>query len=382
MSARERNDQKLFFRLLARATETAALCAMLYALGSSSCRTTQPTEPQDTTKTHVDTTSHNFTWTLDTLGASGWIRDVYIASDTDIWVVGLISLLDSTGHLSDAYNGARWNGRKWEFLRIEFPLCSLDGHIIGSDSPEGVAVFGFGSKDVWLTPNVGGSHVHWDGTHFVQGCVDGKVVGGGMTRLWGTSSTDMYAVGDAACLVHFDGTTWTDIAHGISTYDILDVWGGKNDSTGETEVLAVAGKPLASLDRQIFKLSPLGSVRVADTAIKEPLNAVWFVAGKQYYVAGGGIFWKPRLDAAPWKACSPPASSYYSEGLRGNDTSDIVAVGANGDLVHYNGRSWRSFISQVGIGDGYYARVAMRGNTIVAVGSADNKPIVTRGYRK
>jgi hypothetical protein len=382
MRALVRNDRQLFFRLPTRMVVAAAVCAILYVLALSSCRTTQPTQPQDTTKTHVDTTSHNFTWTLDTLGASGWIRDVYIASDTDIWVVGLISLPDSTGNLFDRYNGARWNGKRWNLLKIQFPVCSLDGKIIDSGLAEGVAVFGFGSNDVWLTPNVGGSHVHWDGTRFVQGCVDGKVVGGGMTRLWGTSSTDLYAVGDAACMVHFDGTTWTNIARGITTYDVLDVWGGRNDSTGETEVLAVAGKKLQSLNRQIFKLTTSSSERISDSALTQPLDAVWFVPGKEYFVAGSGIYKKLNLADATWGRYPHSVTPNYTEGIRGNDTNDIVVVGDYGDLLHYNGQFWKSFTNQIGLQNGIYARVAMQGNTIVAVGSADNKPVVTRGYRK
>ena len=48
----------------------------------------------DSTECCWDTTSHNFTWEIDTLGISGSLRDVQIIDENNIWVVGEIEVDD------------------------------------------------------------------------------------------------------------------------------------------------------------------------------------------------------------------------------------------------------------------------------------------------
>ena len=56
--------------------------------------------------TTMDTTSHNWTYTLDTLGESGsYLLDVAIINDTLAFAVGEIHIGDSV------YNIAKWNGK-------------------------------------------------------------------------------------------------------------------------------------------------------------------------------------------------------------------------------------------------------------------------------
>ena len=51
--------------------------------------------------TTMDTTSHNFSWRIDTLGVtSSVLYDVAIVSDNDVWAVGEIFLNDSRGNLT------------------------------------------------------------------------------------------------------------------------------------------------------------------------------------------------------------------------------------------------------------------------------------------
>jgi len=61
--------------------------------------------------TTMDTTSHNFTWQIDTLGATAsTLYDVVIINDTLAYAVGEMYLRDSTGQINpQAYNMAKWN---------------------------------------------------------------------------------------------------------------------------------------------------------------------------------------------------------------------------------------------------------------------------------
>jgi hypothetical protein len=53
--------------------------------------------------------------------------------------------------------------------------------------------------------------------------------------------------------------------------------------------------------------------------------------------------------------------------VRGNGVNDIVVVGNNGVIWHYNGKSWRAF-NEVANHYDELSGVAIKGNLIVAVG--------------
>ena len=68
---------------------------------------------EDQTKCLMDTTSHNFTWVIDTLGDYGsYLNDVAIIDENNIWVVGNIETD------SGEYNAAHWDGIDWDFLGL------------------------------------------------------------------------------------------------------------------------------------------------------------------------------------------------------------------------------------------------------------------------
>ena len=44
-----------------------------------------------------------------------------------------------------------------------------------------------------------------------------------LNELWGSSSTDVFAVGDEGVILHYDGTDWTATYHTDQT--LLGIWG-------------------------------------------------------------------------------------------------------------------------------------------------------------
>src|SRR3990172_9257403 len=116
----------------------------------------------DTTNHGPDTTSHNFMWTIDTLGdgASSVLNDVAIVNDTLIYAVGEIYLKDSTGQIDPLrYNLAIWNGTKWTLQRLPYNYQGQQFvHPIQ-------AVFDKGADDIWFGGN---GVIHWNGIQFVE----------------------------------------------------------------------------------------------------------------------------------------------------------------------------------------------------------------------
>jgi hypothetical protein len=345
--------------------------------------------------TTMDTTSHNFTWQIFKFGfgISSTLRDVVIINDTCIIAVGEIYDFDSTGQ-SEMYNLVKWNGKKWILQKLEALKPSGTHQLLKPYS-----IIGFSPQDVWLAAG----DVH----HYNGSTVDSSywiTYGWGnpnpifliyyqyITKLWGTSSNNLYGCGTLGGFAHFDGNRWQklDTPPMISSdgvvLDFQDIWGAKNPRTGDLEIMAVASNTSSSAYGMIFKISGT-EVTKFNRPYKDfdPISGVWFMPGQMYYVVGTRIF-KNRypLDRnSQWRAdVGSYQADYYKTAVRGNGLNDIVVACQDGDLLHFNGVNWVNFKKTVQLDVGHFRHmVAMKGNMIVAVGDNYGYAVVAIGRR-
>ena len=106
--------------------------------------------------------------------------------------------------------------------------------------------------------------------------------------VWGSSGTDVFAVGESGTILRYDGANWSGMSSGTSEH-LTGIWG-----SSETDVFAIGGNGLIL-----------------------------------HY---DGVSWSEM-----W---SPTTSSLYD--IWGNSGSNIFAVGYGGTCIHYDGNSWRS----------------------------------------
>ncbi len=351
----------------------SALLAV-FLLFYSSCKNGGVEPPPDNNR--PDTTSHDFTWQIDTLGAGNGsiLYDVANIDANNIWAVGELYLKDSAGQYSGpAFNAARWDGGKWNLVKI---LVRDYGTVTGYFPLK--AVFAFGLNDVWFASSA--DLIQWNGTSFVSKAFfmtsipfDGQVA-----QMWGTSSSNLYCVGRTGAIYHFIGSSWQKLSSG-TTLDVRGIWGAT--ANAETEILAVAANSSAPLDRSILRVSGTSVQTLADSGIiKEPLSGVWFSMNKKYYVVGSGIYRKNSLNDTRWTGAPLELTAYYSSDVSGNDTNDVVVVGAFGDLLHYNASTWKQY-PELRINGSFYS-VSFVGNTVVAVGYTGNRAIAVIGRRQ
>jgi hypothetical protein len=197
-------------------------------------------------------------------------------------------------------------------------------------------------------------------------------------KLWGTSNLSLYGVGNSGTIIHYNGTTWTSIASG-TTLDIRDIWGGKNNVDGSMEIYATAGNPLISPANAIVQISGTKAQEISTVGIGGGLNGLWFSPGRYYWIVGDGVWEKhPTLSAASWKMQS--ITHHTIDAVRGNGINDVFMCGAYGEFLHFNGVSWRSYQSQVGI-PGAYLAIAVHGNIVIAVGEEPPYAVVLIGKR-
>ncbi len=318
------------------------------------------------TLTTLDTTSHNFTWEVTTLGDGNYsvLYDVAIVNDTCVYAVGEIYKRDSTGQFETTpYNVARWNNNSWQIMRV--PTKNYGGYI--SNSPV-KTVCTFGENNIW-TFSVPGSYTYWNGVEWRTEYVPER--SGGGTKLWGTNSNNLYLVGTNGSISYYNGTAWQKLESGTTTH-INDAWGVKNVITNQEEVYCPVTSFFQDIDRKILKIHNTTQVDSFDWSPKERIYSVWSPNGLKFYAGGDGLF---CYNEGRWAEVNLGVDMSVSK-IRGNALNDIIVVGSNGLLTHYNGMTW-----QIINLPGNYLSVDFKNNVIVAVGWSSSIAITAVGKR-
>lgn len=316
----------------------------------------------------MDSTSHDFHWTIDTVGTEGSVlRDVAFVGN-EIWAVGTI-LVRSTGQLS-RYNLARYVGNRWEQQAVLFPLCDDTGHETGAAWIDAISINAMSQSDVWIAER--SSLVHWNGSGFIRYCLLPGYGQRSVSKVWGNEQ-QVVLVGSNGFVATNSGQGWTQLPTG-TTVDLTDVWGtpdgsivwacGWNDFQ-PTVLLRIAG---GSCEKVYEDESHLNGYR--PDGFCGGIRSVWSNRNDRLY----GLTWYGLFEAPDsthgearqlWDGGNP--SAWVSRRVRGNGINDLIAVGEQGRIWHYNGISWRSFESLVNPRDELLS-VAIRGDLAVAVG--------------
>lgn len=338
--------------------------------GSFSCYEGAPVPPHQFVS---DTTGHNFAWEVDVLGDGNgsYLNDVAIINDTLAYAVGEFNVRDSSGAWKlPPYNVARWNGASWE------PSTTSDS---GYDYGPLRCVLAFAPDDIWAgssTPE------QWDGRRWTfHGGSRGFVARAGVSirKMWGTSSRDLYAVGDGGHIWHYNGTAWKELPSG-TTLDFRDIYGAWNIQSMTWDILAVASRYPVNSDRKIVAISGESVTPLLDYPIQYSLEGIWFVPNRFHVTVGGGVYEKKTLDEPLWRNGMLDITPYHAHAARGLDVNDLFVVGDAGEILHYNGMTWQSSRTHIPYAASYNA-VAVRGDAVLAVGTNGVRGVVTRGRR-
>jgi len=320
----------------------------------------------------MDTTSHDFRWEIYTLGdgtGSSCLYDVAIINDTLAYAVG--EIYQDYNKDYQIYNAAKWNGRKWELMRIPFI-----GSCSAVDYPPLKAIWAFSSTNILVTN--GGSIVTYDGVNGTMDCRMNSLLTGAINKIWATSPSDVYIVGNNGLIAHYDGSRWRRIESGTEL-QFLDIFGATDPKTGDQQILAVCTQNYPG-NRGIYSIKGNTAIQISSYPIQWELFSVWFVPNRHYYVVGGAYYEKRMLTDYQWKKFYPP-TRYAASSIRGNKINDVVIVGAYGECMHWNGIGWRSYQNVTGLGNGSYASIAIKNNLLIAVGENNARAITLIGRR-
>ena len=93
----------------------------------------------------------------------------------------------------------------------------------GSTTNELVAVWGSSSSDVFAV-GFGGVILHYDGNAWSTMTSDPFKF---YERVWGNSPSDVFAVGFDGTIMHYDGNAWSNVASGTSN-PLGGIWGSSS----------------------------------------------------------------------------------------------------------------------------------------------------------
>jgi len=307
--------------------------------------------------TTLDTTSHNFTfqsWTFGTIGSST-LYDVAIINENNIWAVGEIYVADTSINGYTKYNAVHWDGNNWGLKKIGgygYWPCRT--------------VFAFSATDIWFEGTI-----HWDGSNYTVHMNGWPLMPNGdnwqVNKMWGSSSNDLYAVGNNGNIAHYNGQSWQKI-ESRTTVNLYDVWG-----TVDGNEIFISGYS-NDLSRSILLYSRNNTVETIwenKTISGTPPygNLIYSIAGyinNLFISSNQGVF-KHRL------AINYPVQTLFIiprrvYNLASSNINDVFTAGDRSSVWHYNGISKKELYINLSVPSPFYS-VKVKGNVIVAAGS-------------
>jgi hypothetical protein len=207
---------------------------------------------------------------------------------------------------------------------------------------------------------------------FIELSIPDILIGWGIEKIWGTSSNDIYAVGDYGNIAHWDGKRWTKIESGTGN-DLYGIWGSFNKKTNKYEIMVVGHN--LPYSNTLLGLENNLSQQIKKNGLPAGLSSIWFSAGRKYYIVGEGIYYS-NWPIKEWKEVKGVTRVFITS-IHGNDINDIMVVGDLGDMLHFNGVTW----NKIYFGEKYmFYEVKMKDNLVVAVGYKFENPLNQKAF--
>lgn len=332
-----------------------AVAILLVSLTGITCHS--PTAPKGNAP--PDTTSSNFTWQVDTVGAEGSVLyDCTVINDSLAYLSGSIYFRDSTGRsdMSHPYNFIKWNGKNWKYYTLRyFPPGSAGDSAYGP----GTAIYANNQSDIWVSAGV---PFHFNGSRWAAYYNTGA---NEANKIWESADNkQLYFIGNNGMITYSSdqGSSWQKVETG-TTLPFQDIWGDGG------QVLAVASNKFTTGGKYIVELNSNKANEINDiipTAVS--LSGIWFIKNRKYFLVGDGIYKKNFLSDSVW--VQDPfhiVFRYYPYAVRGNGINDVVIAGDKSSIAHFNGKNWTKYNLGQSSSDILYS-VSIKNNLVIAVG--------------
>ncbi len=267
-----------------------------------------------------------------------------IIDENDIWAVGEIYTEN------DKYNAAHWDGEKWELRKI-----FINGYFYPIKT-----IIAFANNDLWVS-NI--TLIHFNGNEidfYTTPPLDENGDAIKINKIWGTSSKNLYVVGNKGLIAHYNEQEWTRIPSGFKE-NINDLFGYLSQNS--THLYGVAGNLFESGEKHVFYITKKYELKNLDWPFPNNLPySFWAKNRFKLFIAGDGLYQK-KLPKNWEKITKVP--SVFKEKIRGIDVNDYFIAMDFLLLVHFNGSSYKTYFNRR---QGIYYGLDYKNALIVAVG--------------
>ena len=318
----------------------------------------------DTSKTLIvttlDTTSHDITWHIDTLGQAGnFLYDVWGLNEDNVWAVGAVNMQQGVTSV------IKWDGIKWNF----------------HSWPEGGArgIWGFSENDIWTVGDFSnrGFVGHYNGANWTEYRSEYFLEKGDtvypLYAVWGAAPDDVWAVGLKGTIVHWDGIEWKKVNSPVNLL-LYDIWG-----TSANNIYAIH----ISLAQQSLLIHYDGNVwtEITDQLPTGARNftSLWFDRGGTGYIVGNNVLY---YNGGTFSRIEINQDKFLLR-VRGRNSTDVFTVGQKGRVHHFNGIDWITYPDLFDETPGMELRgVYVTETTVFAVGIINGGSIIYRGEKQ
>lgn len=151
--------------------------------------------------------------------------------------------------------------------------------------------------------------------------------GAALNSIWGSSPTNVVAVGEHGLILHYDGAHWVSKPTGTPD-SFTGVWGRSS-----SEIYAVARGGVMRYDGSAWRT--MTSVKSSQFSFGAPLYGIWGSADGQLFVAG--LRFIGRYDGTSWTALADGADVPWFRAVWGKSASEVYFVGDAGAIRRWDG---------------------------------------------
>jgi len=165
--------------------------------------------------------------------------------------------------------------------------------------------------------------------------IESRLTSETLEAVWGTSPTNIYAVGSLGIILHYDGSRWNTMPSGVNEI-LRGVWGA---SPNDVYTVGSQGS--------ILHYDGVGWRGVDYPGSSESLYDVWGSSPNDVFVVGdGGTIL--HYDGTSWTTMRFTGIARLLTSVWGVSPTDVSAVASNGTIYQYDGKFWNKSSDGVG----------------------------------
>jgi len=280
---------------------------------------------------------------------------------------------------------------EWELLTIKIAPYFVFTQI--------TSIASFAENDIWLGTNI---PYHWDGNQWrgyfpEDGWEDEWNFSGYIRKMWGTSSSNLYFIGNVGSIVHYDGSSFTKLESGTEK-PIIDIWGLDENHVWATAYTNTidnehpSGYESVTLyyngTEWVKKYVSTTYFPVYTDSISSWMFSAWAYGDTVYITCEGGL-WKESITTGQGTFLNQSTlgfDEWHLNQVRGNGYNDLFLLSGWGQIAHYNGNSWRVILdltSQFPDPPPFSWRLDVKGDMVTFCGifNLSEKALIVRGQR-